>query len=69
MQQDEVEVGVGRRFAPPEPADGDERDAGHIGVLGHQLLQPGVVAAREFLAQRRTDESGPAQYAGPDLVQ
>jgi hypothetical protein len=57
VQQDEVEVGVWRRFAPAEPADRDQRE---VVVRGEQFAQPAVVDLGELLAQQRTDESGPA---------
>jgi hypothetical protein len=66
VQQDEVEVGVWSRFAPPQATDGGQRD---IGTPAEQAGEPGVVRVAEFRAQPGADKPGPAQYAGPDLVE
>ncbi len=64
VDDDQIEIGVRRRFAPAEPADRDQRQpvrpvrAVGEGQPGEQLAQPSVVGVGQGLPQGHTDKSG-----------
>jgi hypothetical protein len=80
VQEHQVEVGVGSRLAPSEPADRDQRDAGRFfrrlarvgsrrGERAQQRRQPRVIGVGQRRSQGQADKSGLAEDAGPDLIE
>ena len=66
VQQHEVQIGVRREFAAAQTAD---RHQGEARTVRQRGAQPVVVGVREGDSQFDTDKSGPAQNAGPDLLE